>query len=328
MINRKGFIFKGLSHIYNLGLQLWYLYDNIRDKYVLPGHTISVGNLTVGGAGKTPLALFIAEKLAERYKVAILSRGYKRKSKGILVLGPENVRLTWKEVGDEPYLLWKKTGGKIPVIVGKNREDAADLAISLFKTRIFILDDGFQYLRVKKDKEILLFNWKTLYNGDYLLPYGRMREPWKAVNRADIIVINFKNIPLDENVVEKVKMWKKPYFFMRYIPVSLYNYYGEKMNLDVLKDREIALFSGIADPESFEEMVKKLGAKIVKKLFVRDHGLVSIKKLRELQRAAEYIITTEKDLIKYPGIKNLFALEIKPEINREEEFLRLIWPSF
>lgn len=324
----RGLAFKGLSHLYNLGLHLWYLYDDIRDKYVLPGYTISVGNLTVGGSGKTPLALFIAKKLAVRYRVAILSRGYKRKSKGILFLGPENVKITWKEAGDEPYLLWKKTGGKIPVIVGKNREDAAELAVSLFKTRVFILDDGFQYLRVKKDKEILLFDWKTLRNGDYLLPYGRMREPWSAVDRADIIVINFKNISLDENVVEKVEIWKKPCFFMRYIPVALYNYYGERMNLDVLKDREVAILSGIADPQSFEEMIRKLGAKIVKKLFISDHGSVSIKKLRELHGSMEYVITTEKDLIKYPGFKNLFALEIKPEINREEEFLRLIRPNF
>ncbi|MGB9824051.1 MAG: tetraacyldisaccharide 4'-kinase [Candidatus Hydrothermia bacterium] len=314
-----------LSYLYKLGLNLWYFYDeNFRVKDVLPAKVISIGNITLGGSGKTPLTLHIAKKLAKERKVAILSRGYRRKGKGLMVLYGEHAFLDWKMVGDEPYLMYKKLQGQIPIIVEKDRYEAGRLAIKQFNANTLILDDGFQYLPLKRDIDIVCINQKTVLNGDFLFPKGTLREEFSSLNRAHIIVVNLKAEALNPLTLEYLEKWKKPTFIMRYKPVRFYNFEGQQFSLQGLRGFDIAVVTGIADPNSFIEILRGLNLSPKETVILRDHDTLPLAKLRALTDKYDFIITTEKDLIKYPIQKKLLALEIDVELENEERLLSLL----
>ncbi len=314
-----------LSKLYNLGLNLWYLYDEVhRTKDVLPAHVISVGNLTTGGTGKTPLTIFIAQKLSIERKVAILTRGYKRKGKGIYILKEDTPLMKWEEVGDEPYLMWKKLRGNVPILVGKNRYETGQIAIRQLNSEVLILDDGFQYFPLKRDIDIVCINQNTLIHGDYLLPRGNLRENFSALKRAHILVLNIKGDTLEHHALELLEPYKKPIFVMKYEPVKFYNFEGQQMSLNSLKGFDVAALSGIADPKSFIDLLTKLGITPKEIITIRDHNIYPLPKLRALLKKFDYVVTTEKDLIKYPPFKNLLALEIQVKIENEDKFLKLL----
>ncbi|MEO0198877.1 MAG: tetraacyldisaccharide 4'-kinase [candidate division WOR-3 bacterium] len=313
------------SNIYRLGLNIWYFYDeNFRIKDVLPAKVISIGNLTVGGTGKTPLTIHLAQKLSENYRLAILTRGYKRKSSGILLLHGSQPLITWKNTGDEPYLMWKKLGGEIPVVIGKNRYETGKLAIKQFNVNMLLLDDGFQYLPLKRDVDILCINQETIIKGDYLLPRGKLREDFSAIRRAHIIILNLKGEPLNRKSLEYLETWKKPVFVMKYKPIRFYNFEGQQFSLTSLKGFDVAVLTGIADPQSFLTIIRNLGVDPKETILIKDHDAYPLTKLRYLTQKYDYIITTEKDLIKYPIQKKMLALEIDVEIENEKELLKLL----
>ncbi len=313
------------SLLYKVGLNLWYFYDeNLRVKDFLPAKVISIGNITLGGAGKTPLTIHIAKKLAKERNVSILSRGYRRKGKGIMVLYGERPFLDWKIVGDEPYLMWKKFQGQIPIVIGKDRYEAGKLAIKQFNVNTLILDDGFQYLPLKRDIDIVCINQNTVLNGDFLFPRGTLREEFSSLNRAHIIVVNLKAETLNPLTLEYLEKWRKPIFVMRYKPVRFYNFEGQQFSLQGLRGFDLAVVTGIADPNSFIAILKELNLSPKETVILRDHDSLPLSKLRALTEKYDFIITTEKDLIKYPIQKKLLALEIDVVIENEDRLLSLL----
>jgi len=312
-----------LSYIYGLGLKIWYLYDEtLRVKSVLPvKRVISIGNITLGGTGKTPLTIYLAEKLSKERKVAILTRGYKRKGGTIEILYGSTMAVDWKRTGDEPYLMWKKLNGEIPIVVGKDRYETGKIAIRQFGVDTILLDDGFQYLPLERDIDIVCINQKTVLEGDRLFPWGTLREDFSALKRATILVLNVKSESLNPKALEKLDTFKKPVFVMKYIPQRFYNFEGQQFSLQGLRGFDVAVLTGIADPHSFLRILESLQIHPKEKIIIRDHDAYPLDKLRALLRKYDYVITTEKDLIKYPLQKNLLALEIKVQIEGEDKFL-------
>ncbi|MCH8320732.1 MAG: tetraacyldisaccharide 4'-kinase [Acidobacteria bacterium] len=212
-----------LSKIYGLivSLRVFLYQKGILRKHRLKHPVISVGNLTVGGTGKTPLVGFLAQILKKAgYQPVILSRGYKRSNKSAVLLvsdireifcGPE-------ECGDEPYLLARKLEG-VPVVVGNSRYQAGRLLEDRYPNLIYILDDGYQHIQLKRNLNILILDATDPFGGHHLLPTGRLREPTRALARADAIVITRSHMPSEtENLEEHIRRWNKT------VPISYFHH--------------------------------------------------------------------------------------------------------
>ncbi|RUM32320.1 MAG: tetraacyldisaccharide 4'-kinase, partial [Aquifex sp.] len=228
----------------------------------LPVPVISVGNISAGGSGKTSFVIHLANLLKDK-KVCILSRGYKRKSKGTLIVSEYgNVKATWEEAGDEPYLM-AKILPHVSVVVSEDRYKGGVLALEKLSPEVIILDDGFQHRKLHRDLNILLLKKKDL--SDKLLPAGNLREPLREIRRADIIVLTYQEVnPFDF-------FTGKPTFKMFREFCCLLNSSFEEIPLDFLKDKEVIAFSGLGDNEQFEKILKKLGIKVKKFIPFKDH---------------------------------------------------------
>lgn len=307
---------------------------------ILPCMVISVGNITAGGTGKTPMTMHIARRLVtEGSKVVILSRGYKGTHKGgeigVVSNGAE-VLMTPIEAGDEPSLMAEKLKAPgmegVPIIVGADRYKTGLFAIKEFSPDVILLDDGFQHIALARDKNIVLIDAKTDLQNEKLLPRGTLREPIRALNRARIIMIKDKK----EKVIDPfLKAIDKPVVAFSYKATGLKALDGnKKIELNELKDKKVFIFSGLASPASFEETVLDTGAEVVGAKHFPDHYSFTrgdIDEIRELAAAADIadiIITTEKDAARLKGFKeglaNLYSLEIEVKIDKEENFFRKI----
>lgn len=299
---------------------------------------VSVGNITVGGTGKTPIVGMIAKFLLDhgRHPV-ILTRGYKRRGgKNIKIISDtEKILATPEESGDEPYMLARWLPG-IPIIVGKNRYASAMFALKKFIVDCFILDDGFQHIRLFRDMDILVINARDPFSNGRLLPWGHLREPLCSINRASLFLLN-KSIPgqnLDciSSVIRKYNT-KAPIIETTYTPVCFVSASNEKLfiSISTLKGKSVLAFSGIADPSSFFEFLKEIGVIIVKSLIFSDHHWFSEKDLDKIGRianssAAEYIITTEKDGVRLPPWcrDNIYILKMKMGFGKSQQILESI----
>ena len=244
---------------------------------------ISVGNLTLGGTGKTPLVIALAEGLRDRgFRPVILSRGYGRTSRGVLVVGTN-----WEESGDEP-LLMKQRLGNVPVVVGANRHEAGRLAEQQQLGNIFILDDGFQHRRLHRDVDIVTIDPLEWAAGEMLLPAGQWREPKGAISRAhaacvkEIAGANEPSLPI-------------PAFTVR---IEIQGIYKEDAPIppESLKGRAVVAFAGIAKPERFFASLESLGIRPMKYVRFRDHHRYSRREIEKLE--GEILITTEKDAVR------------------------------
>lgn len=245
----------------------------------LPVPVISVGNLTAGGTGKTPLVIHIAGNMPG---AAVLSRGYRGKGRGTREVFPDSDP---GEVGDEPVLIKRKAG--CPVFVGKDRVESGRKAMDR-GARVLILDDGFQYWGLEKDTEILVFSARELARGVHLLPWGRWREPLSAAKRANIAIINYKLAPIPKDLPNiGIKT-----IAMRYRPE------GD------LKGRRVFGFCGLGDNESFLETLKTVGAEIIGFRKFPDHHQYSRREvegiLAEAGRLDSIAITSSKDIVRIP----------------------------
>jgi tetraacyldisaccharide 4'-kinase len=291
---------------------------------------ISVGNITLGGTGKTCLAEYIALYLKSKgHKVAILSRGYGRRNTH------DAIRNTnYEDMGDEPYMLSKKLG-EIPVIVDKDRARAANTALREYGADTVILDDGFQQWQIKKDLEIVVIDALHPFGNKHMLPRGILREPLSSLRRADIIVITKTNF---NPAVENLKLFLRrinlrvQIFEALHTPVGFYRLDNpdKLLAIDAFKAKKAALFCGIGDPDSFEKLVRTLG--VSPGLFFKfaDHYDYTRKDLEKIFRRSQEkkidtIITTEKDaarLLEF-SLGNLtvpiFVLSIKLDILRYED---------
>jgi tetraacyldisaccharide 4'-kinase len=329
------FPFYLLSLLYQWGVNVRiFLYDQgIFRKERIPCSVISVGNLTVGGTGKTPTVEYIAQFLKEKgRRPVILTRGYKRKSKDkIQMLSPqEGLRSGCEEVGDEPLFLFKKLL-TVPVVVGKDRVCSGRLALKEFSPDALLLDDGFQYLKMERDLNIVIVDVQSGFGNGYLLPRGILREPLKGLARADLILLNKGSSPDDYLRLEKeVRRWNAtaPIFYSRYRTVALSGLReGEKYPLEFLKGKKVTALCGIANPQYFHFLITNLGAVITSKISFPDHQYYSLRDLlliKEESQGGELIVTTEKDGVKLKQkiFENLplFMLEVALEVTREGEF--------
>ena len=292
---------------------------------------ISIGNITLGGTGKTLLVEYVAQYLkSQNRRLVILTRGYKRKA-FTCNLAP----LSCAAMGDEPYMLYKKLGN-IPVVVDKDRIRAAERAVKDYDVDTFILDDGFQQWRLKKDLEIVTINATCPFGNRMLIPRGILREDLLALKRADIFVLTKADLTEDTPRTKDFLSKLNPAALVvsaTHEPIGFYAL-GEPSRIiqaQELGAENVALICGIGDPDSFEALVRKSGLKIGLSLRFPDHYQYSEEDLRGIVEQAracniKSIITTEKDAVRFDnfkfqiGIVRVFVLKIAIKIENEPQF--------
>ncbi len=284
---------------------------------------ISVGNITLGGTGKTPVVERLSVALKEAgFNPAIATRGYKRKRKGVFVVDPKGDRA--EDVGDEALMLSRKT--RVPVLVGSDRAEAVALGMKICPIDLVILDDGFQIRNMEKDLEVLVLNGREGGSGHDLFPLGPYREPLERVREADIILVNKGD--LDEEMEEAAG--DIPRYRIRYKPAYLYGMKEDGMaHYRLLKGKRVVAFSGLGDNRSFFDLLKDLGAEVVREISFPDHHDYTEREIQKISSydGADLVVTTEKDAVKMAGMDlpgNLCYLVVTVEIEREEELFDLI----
>jgi tetraacyldisaccharide 4'-kinase len=310
----------------------WLYQRGILRSKKLPCKIISVGNISLGGSGKTPTTHYIAKLLKENgFRVGIVSRGYRGKVTGKvnLISNGDNVLFSPMNAGDEPYMLAKKLKG-IPVLTSKDRYQGGRYAIEHFNSSVLILDDGFQHIRLKRDIDILLLDSRIMSGSNYLFPRGALREPLINMKRADVfLVTRAKNLDEQRELAHIIRSFKKDaeIFFGYFQAKHLVDPFGEKKSLGYLKGKKVLAFCGIANPEHFTTSLKELGAIVAKELIFPDHhwySSVDYKRIEENSREVNFAVTTEKDMVKIDDsfLSNLktFALSIELRLEGEEEF--------
>ncbi|MBI5491481.1 MAG: tetraacyldisaccharide 4'-kinase [Deltaproteobacteria bacterium] len=324
-----GLFLSTLSSVYSSGLRLRSLLyrSGFRRTKRLPCRVISVGNLTVGGTGKTPVTIHIAEFLKKNNaRPVILSRGYKGSSKGVTVVSDgKGILAEPKEAGDEPYLMAERLKS-VPVITGADRYRAGLYAIDKFSPDVIILDDGFQHIRLERDVNILLVDSTEGFGNGRLLPRGVLREPVEAVRRADLIMVK-------DGTGEFLKGYNLPVFEFSYRPLALRDMDNAiEAGLNFIAGKKVIAIAGIANPSSFFKSLARLNANVVRTVSFPDHhGYTSpdINGIRALSKEAQLIITTEKDGVKLKGQSlglPAFSLSIDVDVKDMEKFHALILP--
>ncbi len=270
---------------------------------------VSVGNLTMGGTGKTPFIEFLAKRFRfEGRRPAILSRGYGRRSREVLVVSTgEGPRVSPDRGGDEPVELARRLPGVI-VVVAVRRVDAARAAEEL-GADIFLLDDGYQHLALQRDVNLLLLDAGDPFGGGRFPPAGRLREPLSALARADAFVFTrAERSVASPAALRTLSRWnpKAPIFHARIRPIGLWNENGSPMPASDLTSRPFVAVCGIARPESFVAALSELGLSPEETICFGDHHRYRERDLARIRRAAAAsgsvtVVTTEKDAVKLWG---------------------------
>lgn len=262
-----------------------------------PFLAISVGNISFGGTGKTPLSIFLLSLLREKgWRPCLISRGYRGswEKKGGIVSDGEKILATWQEAGDEPYMVARAMPG-IAVVVGQNRY-LSSLRAQELGCNVAVLDDAFQHRQLNRDLDIVLINHR----------YKARRESWRALRRADIILIRGKEslVPAAAKAVIDAGPSSPLIFTYELVPSALYlASTGEALSPEILKEKLVIAFCGLASPENFRLTLEELGAAIQAFYSFPDHYPYprrSLEKIvRETQRyRPDLVVTTEKDAVK------------------------------
>jgi len=301
----------------------------------LPCKVVSVGNITLGGTGKTPLVVSLAGfLLGKGMRPAVVSRGYGRKDESqMLIVSDERAVLTDTATGgDEPVLIGSRLPG-VPVVVGCNRNAAAQSAIQRFNSGVVILDDGFQHFRLKRNLDIALVDATDPFGNGKIFPAGILREPIGGLRRAHAIIITRINAVASVEALKSriARITSARIFTSFQRPLDLVDdLTGELKPLSVLRGTKVLAFSGIARPESFTSLLKALGAVISGERIYPDHYEFTKADLSEIfKKAADdrvnMIVTTEKDAVRLRTLKpdGIWALRIEIMINEREE-----WETF
>ncbi len=304
---------------------------------------ISVGNITVGGTGKTPHVEYLVSLLKNEFNIATLSRGYKRESKGFIIASNKS---SVKEIGDEPKQL-KTKFPNITVSVDVDRVHGIKKIIKQTNTNVVILDDAFQHRFVKPGLSILLIDFNNPIYNDCLLPYGRLRESYHEHKRADIIIFTKSPDtvnPLERNLISKnLKIFPYQKLFFTKIKYNdlkpLYNNTSIALNECKNKNYSFLLLTGIANPKPLKTFLSNFSQNIQHMNF-KDHHAFSMNNLEKIvaefnkiQNDKKIIITTEKDAIRFQELKDadfftnlpifFLPIEIKFLNNDEEEFNKI-----
>jgi tetraacyldisaccharide 4'-kinase len=299
----------------------------LRDR-TLGVQVIAIGNVTVGGTGKTPVVEKFARVLQDQGRnVAILSRGYRSKPPPLtqrlvdrlllrrestpprVVSDGRSLLLDSETAGDEPYMLASNLKDVV-VLVDKDRVKSGRYAIEKFGSDILLLDDGFQYWKLRgRRQDIVLVDCQQPFGNDQLLPRGILREPPTHLSRASTIFITKSNGKTEE-LRRRIRSYNPTARIIECIHHPLYFedvFTGERKGLDFLQGKRIASLSGIAQPESFEHSLVELGAELVYSKRFADHHRFTQQEIlnainRSKKRQAEAIITTQKDAVRFPKI--------------------------
>jgi tetraacyldisaccharide 4'-kinase len=333
-------VFWCLAKVYSQVMKVrYFLY---RRRYIRPAHlgvpVISIGNLTVGGTGKTPVVELLARTLRDKGRsVCILSRGYKSKEPpqrsklkrfaaalGLakkepkpsvrIVSDREQVLLNSEEAGDEPRMLAMNLPG-VPVLVNRNRIRAGRRAIQLFNADVLLLDDGMQYLKLKHRLDVVLVDRTSPFGNGHLLPRGTLREPPIHLKRASYIFITKCDGSDNTEFIAGLRKYNKAAEIVecRHRPVHFIDMHtGEIVPLEDIRGKHVGAMSGIAVPKSFEDGLRKLGAKVDVCCHFPDHHRFTAEEVKPfvercVYKDVDYIVTTEKDMVRFPSMP-------KPEV--------------
>ncbi len=303
-----------LSWIYGAvtAVRNWCFDHNILPHEEFDVPIVGIGNLTVGGTGKTPHTEYVVGMLSMDYNIAVLSRGYKRKTKGFLVA---NSNSTPDSIGDEPMQIYQKYGARVKVAVCEDRRKGIKELLNAYpEIQLIVLDDSFQHRYVKPKVSILLMDFNRPVYKDHLLPLGRLRESSHQINRADMVVVTKcpdELMPLNYRLVSK-ELDLMPYqslYFSRFIYGGLLPVFPDdepySVSLDSLTAEDtVMLLTGIANPRDFVRHFKDYPFKVKVCHFPDHHNFsrVDLKNLYEkfdnLSGKRKIIITTEKDSVR------------------------------
>jgi tetraacyldisaccharide 4'-kinase len=290
-------------------------------KYDFP--VICVGNLSVGGTGKTPMIEYLIRLLKDDYLVGTLSRGYGRETKGFILA---NEKATAKSIGDEPFQFYHKFQ-EIIVSVGEDRQHAIDNLLHLEKApEVLLLDDAFQHRKVEAGLNILLTSYNDLYVNDMSLPTGNLREPKSGAKRADMIIVTKcpENITVNERESIKKELNTEAHqdvFFSTIKYADSVISIKKEIALTELKSKQFTLVTGIANPKPLVDHLQTNGFKFHHEVY-KDHHDFSVSEVSELKKK-ELVVTTEKDYVRLKdklNNSNVYYLPIASQIINAEAF--------
>ena len=286
---------------------------------------IAIGNLTLGGTGKTPAVELAVRTLQEAgIEPGIVSRGYGRRGSGTRVVSDrQSLRLDAKSSGDEPFLLARRLPG-VPGVVGEHRFRAGRLCLEQFRVQALVLDDAFQHRTLRKDLEVVLLNGRAPWGNGRLFPLGILREPLTALGRADLVVVTRSpDADAFQRILTVIRQHNPatPVVKGEYEPVECWEIHASgSVGPEDLEGRKLAAFAGIAHPPDFRSTVERVGVTVTRFTEFPDHHWYKEEEMLRLARealesGAEGLITTEKDWVRLSNLSlpslPLWVLQIR-----------------
>ena len=335
----------GLALLYDAGLETYLAAERVglRRRERLPVSVISIGNLTVGGTGKTPMTQLLCRRLAaEGRQVAVLSRGHGGASQSVrLVSGLDGrILLTAAEAGDEPSLLAQTLPG-VPVLVGKDRRLSGREALRLFDLDVLVLDDGFQYWQLARDLDIVLLDARRPFDNGFPLPRGLLREPKRHLRRAGVVVVTragqltgAQRADLAAKIASLAPDAKL--FFADHAPTGFVQadaLSSPLLPLSLLTGARVSAVSAIAQPLSFRNLLTSLGAVVVSEKAWTDHKVITEAEAQSVIKdavltGADVLVMTEKDAVKWPFSANpplpIYALRVEMAADDEAGLMKAL----
>lgn len=294
---------------------------------------ISVGNLTMGGTGKTPLVIYLAKYFSKKqFRPAIISRGYRGSAKKPvnIVSDFHNIFLTDAQAGDEPRLMAEKLPG-IPVLTGKKRRLPCTHAIQQLGCDLLILDDGFQHLDVRRTLDLVLFNSDNINQEKHVFPGGELREPLSALNRCDCIIYTGATQSTESDIqafssLLESKGISKPFFKTSLEAPLLKDANNQQVNEHLLKEKGSLAFCGIGNPARFKDYLLASDMNLLMFRSFDDHHAYNQEDVADLeyharQNGASYLLTTEKDFVKLRDLNfSMSVYTVTPKTKVQDDF--------
>jgi tetraacyldisaccharide 4'-kinase len=298
----------------------------------LPAFVISIGNLSVGGTGKTPATIFLAAALRDQgWRIAIVSRGYRREgTASVVVSDGQHILADAVTAGDEPLLMAQACDG-VAVVVARDKTAAALVAFEKFAPDIILVDDGFQHRRLQRDIDVVMVDARMPLSNLWWFPAWPMREPAAALRRADFVILNTGGSD-GEQMMKQCRRYTAARIFsgaLRGLGWRELTGASKMLPVEFVKDQPVLLVSGIAHPERFRDAAEKVGARVVDEIIFADHHRYRDNDLRAIEATrkdvgARYILTTSKDAGKLrllPGAAATPFLVLETVFDIEASFL-------